>query len=170
MDLSNNAQSISCSVLSVSQLLRNSIRLCLSRTCFDGTELQDDDLREALAKYAESCAGNSIDPSIAAAEVCHRMTMGSEATAVDQTDAIQSRLELCFENPIAEYDFCDARGTFKRGPAAVISQAFVAGLHPPEFNVKAESKLDMNGHWKDKPVDLVREVVIEWRTVELTDK
>ena len=98
------------------------------------------------------------------------MTMGSEASVVDRTDAVQSRLEQYFENLGTEHVLPDARGTFKRGPAAVISQAFVAGLHPPEFNVKAESKLDMNGHWKDKPVDLVREVVIEWRTVELTDK
>ena len=109
---------------------RKSTRSCLSRTYFDRTELQDDDLRETLAKHAACWTGDSIDPSIAAAEVCRRVTMGSEATAVDQTDAIQSRLELCFENPIAEYDFCDARGTFKRGPAAVISEAFFSRLAP----------------------------------------
>ena len=95
---------------------------------------------------------------------------GVRITAVDRTDAVQSRLEQYFEKSSGENIFFDARGVFKRGPAAVIRKAFVAGLHPPEFNVKAESKLDMNGHWKDKPVDLVREVVIEWRTVELTDK
>ena len=40
MELSNNAQSISRPVLSVSQLLlRKSIRSCLSRTYFDRTEL-----------------------------------------------------------------------------------------------------------------------------------
>ena len=53
MELNNNTQSISRPVLSVSQLLRKSIRSCLSRTYFDGTELQDDDLRDALAKHAE---------------------------------------------------------------------------------------------------------------------
>ena len=37
-------------MLSVAQLLRKSIRSCLSRTYFDGTELQDDELREALAE------------------------------------------------------------------------------------------------------------------------
>ena len=54
-----------------------------------------------------------------------------------------------------------------------MSKAFVEGLHPPEFKVKVESKLDMIGHRKDKPdevFDLVREVAIEWRTVELVDK
>ena len=60
MELSNNAQSISRPVLSVSQLLRKSIRSCLSRTYFDGTELQDDDLREALAKQAECWTGESF--------------------------------------------------------------------------------------------------------------
>ena len=41
MELSNNAQSISRPVLSVSQLLRKSIRSCLSRNYFDATELQE---------------------------------------------------------------------------------------------------------------------------------
>ena len=43
----------------------------------------------------------------------------------------------------------------------------------PEYKVKVESKLDMKGHWKDKPDEvfgLVQEVAIEWRTVELADK
>ena len=88
MELSNNAQSLSRPVLSLSQLLHRSIRSCLSRTYFDGTEVQDDDLRNALAKHAESWTGDSIDPSIAPAEVCRRVTMGSEATAVDRTDAV----------------------------------------------------------------------------------
>ena len=92
MALSNNAQSISRPVLSVSQLLRKSIRSCLSRTYFDGTERQDDDLREALVNHAECWTGDSIDPSIAAAELCRLLTMGSEATAVDPTDAVQSRM------------------------------------------------------------------------------
>ena len=73
------AQSISRPVLSVVQLLRKSIRSCLSRTYFDGTELQSIDLREALAKHAECWMGDSVDLSIAAAEVCRPVTMGSEA-------------------------------------------------------------------------------------------
>ena len=73
------------------------------------------------------------------------MIIRSEATAVDRTDAVQSRLEQYFENPSDENVFRDARGAFKRGPSAVISKAFVSGLHPPEFKVKFESKLDMKG-------------------------
>ena len=69
MELSNKAQSISRPVLSVARLLRKSTRSCLSRTHFDGTELQEDDLREALAKHAECSTGDSIDQSIAVAEV-----------------------------------------------------------------------------------------------------
>ena len=64
--------------------------------------------------------------------MCCRVTMGSEATAVDRTDAVQNRLEKYFDNPSAENVFRDARGAFKRGSAAVISKAFVGGLHPPE--------------------------------------
>ena len=127
IELSNNAQSISRPVLSVSQLLPKSIRSCLSRTYLDGTELRGDDLREALAKHGECWTGDSIDPSIVAA-VCRRVTMGSEATAVDRTDAVQSRLEQYFEKPIAENVFRDARGAFKRGLAAIISKVFVTDI------------------------------------------
>ena len=93
MELSNNAQSISRPVLSVAQLLRQSIRSRLSRAYFDGTELQEDDLREALAKHAKCWTDDSNDPFIAVAEGCRRVTMGSEATAVDRIDAVRSRLE-----------------------------------------------------------------------------
>ena len=97
MELSNNTQSISRPVLSVAQLLRQSIRSCLSRTYFDGTGLQEDELREALAKHAECWTDDSVDPSIAATEVCRRVTMGSEATSVDRIGAVHSRLEQYFE-------------------------------------------------------------------------
>ena len=105
--------------------------------------------------------------------MCRRVTMGSETSAVGRTDAVQSRLEQYFENPSAENVFRDARGAFKRGPAAVISKVFVAGLHPPEFKVKVDNKLEMKSHWKEKRnelFDLIREVAIEWRTVGLADK
>ena len=130
MELSNNVQSISRPVLSVSQLQRRSIRSCRSRTYIDGTELQDDDLREALAKHVKYWTGGSIDSSIAVAGMCRRVTMGPEATAVDRTDAVQSRLEKYFENPRAENAFRDARGTFERGPEAVNSKALVVGFRP----------------------------------------
>ena len=100
MELSNNAQSISRPVLSVAQLLRQSIRSCLSRTFFGGTELQEDDLREALAKHAEYWTDDSIDPSGAAAEVCRRVTMGSEATAVDRIDAVHRHLSNTLKTPV----------------------------------------------------------------------
>ena len=173
MELSNNAQSISRLVLSVAQLLRQSIRSCLSRTYYDGTELQEEDLREALAKHAECWTSDSIDPSIAAADVCRRVTMESEATAVDRIDAVHSRLEQYLENPSAERVFRDTLRAYRRDPAAVISKALVAGLQPPEFKLKVEHQLEMRGAWKDKPrevFDLVREVAVERRTVEMADK
>ena len=49
----------------------------------------------------------------------------------------------------------------------------MAGLQPPEFNLKVEHQLEMRVAWKDKPKEffhLVREVAVEWRTVELADK
>ena len=53
MALCNNAQSVSRPVLGISQLLHKSIRSCLSRTYFDGSDLAEEDLFEALAKHAE---------------------------------------------------------------------------------------------------------------------
>ena len=69
--------------------------------------------------------------------------------------------------------FRDSRGQWKSGPAAVFSKAVVAGLAPPEFKLKVQSKLDMMGGWKDKPdnvLELIREAAIDWRTVEQADK
>ncbi|CAB1115245.1 unnamed protein product [Ectocarpus sp. CCAP 1310/34] len=148
MGLCNSGQSIKRPLLTVSQLLRQSIRKCLSRTYFDGTELEESDLREALTKHAECWTNDTIESAIAAAAVTRMVAIGAAATAVDHIDAIRSRLEHYFENPSAEHVFRDSAGAYKEGPAAVISKAVGAGLAPPEFKVK--SKLDMQG-WKDNP-------------------
>ena len=52
----------------------------------------------------------------------------TEATAVDRTDAVQSRLEQYFDNLSAENVFRGACGAFKRGPAA---QAVTVSGHRP---------------------------------------
>ena len=52
-------------------------------------------------------------------------------------------------------------------------KTLVAGLNPLEFKVKVGHQLEMRGVWKDKPKEvfnLVREVAVEWRTVEMADK
>ena len=108
MELCNAGQSIQRPVLQLTQLLPKSIRSCLSRTYFNGDELEDDDLWEALAKHAECWEGDEIDPSIAAATVTRLCAMGNERTATDRVDAVQSRLETYFfENPSAERVFRD---------------------------------------------------------------
>ena len=63
--------------------------------------------------------------------------MGSEATAVDRTDAAQRRLEPYFENSSAESVFHNARWAYRRGAAAVIRKAFVAGLDPSGSRVSS---------------------------------
>ena len=60
MELSNNAQSIARPVLSVAQLLLQSIRSRLSRAYFGGTELQ------------ENCTQN-VGPTILSTDVLRRM-------------------------------------------------------------------------------------------------
>ena len=173
MELCNSGQSIQRPVLQLEQLLPKSIRRCLSRTFFTGIDLEHEDLWEALAKHAECWEGDEIDPSIAAAEVTRLCRMGNESTAADRVDAVQSRLETYFENPSAERVFRDTNLQYKKGPAAIISKAFVAGLKPPEFKIQVQHQLDMRSGWKDKPddvFDVVRAAAVEWRTVELADK
>ena len=150
MELSNNAQFISRPVLSVSQPLRKFIRSCLSRTYFDGTDCRA--MTSAMLLLSTRSVGRVVLSTaiLRRQRYCRRVTIGSEVTAVDRTDAVQSHLEQYFENPSAEHVFRDASGAFKQGPAAVISKEFVAGFHPSEFKVKVESKLDMRDHWKDK--------------------
>ena len=67
MELSNNAQSISRPVLSVAQLLRQSIRSCLSRTCSYGTELQKDDFARRLRSTQD------IGPTILSTHLLRRL-------------------------------------------------------------------------------------------------
>ena len=77
-------------------------------------------------------------------------------------------LEQYFENPSAENVLREVGETFRKGPAAVIR-----GWLAPARAIKVESKLDMKVHQKEKPDEalyLVREVAIEWRTVELANK
>ena len=171
-EICNSGQSITRPLLSVTQLLPVSIRRCLSRTYFNGDELEADDLWEALAKHAECWEDDTVDHSIAAAEVARLVRMGNERTATDRVDAAQSRLETYFENPSVERVFRD-KTQYKKGPASIISKSLVDGLRPPEFKVKVQHELDMRSGWKDKPddvFDVVRAAALDWRTVELADK
>ena len=171
-EICNSGQSITRPLLSVTQLLPVSIRRCLSRTYFNGDELEADDLWEALAKHAECWEDDIVDHSIAAAEVARLVRMGNERTATDRVDAAQSRLETYFENPSVERVFRD-KTQYKKGPASIISKSLVDGLRPPEFKVKVQHELDMRSGWKDKPddvFDVVRAAALDWRTVELADK
>lgn len=61
-----------------------SIRSCLSRSYFNGDELENDNILEALAQHAECWKDDEIDPSIAAAKVGRLVVMSTERTAVDR--------------------------------------------------------------------------------------
>ena len=51
---------------------------------------------------------------------------------------MQSRLETYFDNPTAERVFRDDKGRYKPILASIISKAFVAGMHPPDFKLKVQ--------------------------------
>ena len=115
MELSNNAQSIARPVLSVAQLLRKSIRSCLSRTYFDRWMNCKTTIFVRLLLSPQSVGRVILSTRPLQQQRCRRVTMGSKTTtAVDRTDAMQSRLEQYFENPSAESVYREARGTFQR--------------------------------------------------------
>ena len=94
LELCNSGQSITRPLLQLTQLLRKSIRSCLSRTYFDGSDLEEDDLLEALAKHAECWEGDRMDPAVALAAVTRLVTMGSEPTALERVDGVMGELEV----------------------------------------------------------------------------
>ena len=51
--LSNKGRTVQAALLTVTELVPKHIRACLSRTIFDGTVLEEDNLREALARHAK---------------------------------------------------------------------------------------------------------------------
>ena len=97
--------------------------------------MREDDLREALAKHAECWNDGALDLSIAAAEVCRRVTMGSEATAVDRIDAVHSRLEQFFLNPSAERVFRDTLGANEVPQPSLVKQWWL-GCNPPSSSLR----------------------------------
>eukprot|EP00903_Cladosiphon_okamuranus_P005945 g5874.t1 len=151
------------------QLLRRNIRSSLMRRIFPDHRGEPSEARllEALARHGECGAGDSMDPSVATANVTKLVRMGSENTAEDRADAIIPLLETFFENRSAESVFREPDGSYKRGPARVITRSLVDGLKPAGFKDKVERELDILEGWKSDP-DLVFEVVLSaatsWRT------
>eukprot|EP00903_Cladosiphon_okamuranus_P012284 g11520.t1 len=153
------------------QLPRRNIRSSLMRRIFPDHRGEPSEARllEALARHGECGAGNSLDPSVATATVTKLVRMGSENPAENRTDAIIARLKTFFENRSAESVFREPDGSYKRGPARVITRSLVDGLKPAGFKDKGERELDILERWKSNP-SLVFEVVLSaatsWRTVE----
>ena len=142
-------------VLSMFELLQKYIRACLSRTFFNGSCLEEQKLREALARHAQCWEENEVDPFVAAADVKKALAPRLAVTALDRVEAAWSSLEEYFAlNASIEHVFRDYRGRFKSGPAHIITAELVAGLNPPEFKTKVATALNRKGSWKEHP-DLV---------------
>ena len=76
------------------QTVKRYIRAHLSRTFFDGSDVEGEKLREALpAPHAQCWAENEVDPSVAAAGLKKTLTLRSEITALDRVEAAGSFLE-----------------------------------------------------------------------------
>ena len=144
--------------MSMPELLQKHIRACLSRTFFYGYDVEEEKLREVLARHAQCWEGDEVDHSVAAAGLKKALAPRSDVTALDRVEATWSSYEEHFAlNASIERMFRDCRGRFYSGPAPIITAELMAGLHPREFRTKVTTALGMKGSWKEHP-DLVYSV------------
>lgn len=113
--------------LTVSELLSNFVRPALSRRYFDGTELDEGDLREGLAKHAECCEDDEVDPSVIAPAMAKVAIMGNESTAEERVNDVRGDLEKFFERDSVPRAFRDSEGNYREGAAEVVTKALIAG-------------------------------------------
>ena len=132
----------------MSELLQKRIRACLSRTFFYGSDLEEENLREALARHAQCREEDEIDLSVATTGVKEAL---AARTSFEEYSAFDATIDRAFR---------DFHGQFKDSPAHIITVELVAGLNPPEFETKVATALDMKGCWKAHP-DLVYSVARE---------
>ena len=118
----NKEQTVKRQILSFSELLRKHIRAYLTRTVFDGSNLDEEKLRVALARHAQCWEEVEVDPSVAAASVKQASAPRSKVTALDRVEAAWSSLEEYFAlNASIERVFPDSRDRFKSVPAHIIT-------------------------------------------------
>ena len=148
--------------------------MCLSRTFFYASDVEEERLREALARHSQCCEEDYVHPSIAAAGVKKTLNSRSEVTALDRVEAAWSSLEKHFAlNASIERVFRDSRGRFKSSLVHIITAELVAGLNPPKFQAKIATALDMKECCKEHPdlgYSVAREAAEAWATVEQADK
>ena len=137
------------------------------RTFFDGFDVEEEKLREALVRHAQCWEEDEIDPSVAAAGVKKALVPRSEVTTLDRVEAAWSSFEEYFALNRIERVFRDSCCRFESGPVHILTAKLVAGLSPPEFRTKVATALDMKGCWTEHP-DLVytvaREATEAWAT------
>ena len=149
---SKEKQTVKRHILSMSELLQKHIRTCLSRTFFDGSDVEEEKLREALAWHAQCWEEDGGDLSVAAAGVKKALAPRSELIALDRVKAAWSSREEYFAlNASIERVFRDSRDRVKSDSAHIITAELVAGLNPPEFKAKVATALDMNGVLEGAP-------------------
>ena len=137
----------------MSKLLHKHIRVCLSRTFYDGSDAEEEKQRVALARYAQCWEEDEVDT----------LLQRSEVTALDRVEPAWSSLEDYFAlnaSKSNERVLRGSRGRLKSGPVHIITAELVARLNPPEFKTKVATALDMKRCWKERP-DIVYSVAHE---------
>ena len=82
-----NRQTVKRHILSMSELLQKHIRTCLSRTFFYGSDVEEEKLRETLARHAQRWEEDEVDRPAAAAGVKKALAPRSEVTALNRMEA-----------------------------------------------------------------------------------
>lgn len=95
-----------------------------SGTNYDGTELDDEELKQGIAKHAKCCTGTGIDPREAAVGVEKALAVRSETTAMGRVEVQCSALEGYFgKNAGAECVFHEIERIITADPANIITRA-----------------------------------------------
>ena len=134
---SNKEKTVKRHIISMSDLPQKHIRACLSKTLFDGSDVKEEKLREALARQAQCREEGEVDRSVAAAGVKKALATRSEVTALDRVEAAWSSLkEYCALNSSIERVFRYSRGRSKRRPVTYHHGGAGGGVKPARIQNK----------------------------------
>ena len=149
-------------VASMAQLVDTPVQKVLARRFFNRSSITPQHLETAIKTHAGHEEGADVELSQAPAAVAKSVTMDSKGkTLLEKVEPIFADLEICFsENPDVERIYRSSSGKFITGPAAVITEAMVEGLKPPEFQRAVHVRLLHVNNWKADPY-LVMDIMLE---------
>lgn len=105
---------------------------CLSHGYVDGSELEEYNLKEALAKHTKCWEDAEMDSAVVRPAVTKAAIVGHESTTVIHVDTVSGSLERVFQRDNVRRAFRNFGESYRPGPAEGITEALVAGSYQPE--------------------------------------